>query len=101
MKHLFGTGLTAAVGAALCLPMLSVTTAATAHEGHDDTAPPPPAGSFQKVHPRRPSGRGRSTSPCCPTVDVLAHHAHRRASAQHDAETGVNTSPAADPGLPP
>ena len=33
MKHPYRAGFTVAVGAALCLPTLAVTTAATAHEG--------------------------------------------------------------------
>ena len=39
MKHPLRTGLAAAIGAALCLPMLAVTTTATAHEGHADRPP--------------------------------------------------------------
>ena len=89
MKHPHRTGLTVAVGAALCLPMLAVTTAATAHEGHDDTAPPRPPSSSR----RSPSTTARarpSTSPCCPTATSCTPRA--RASIWHnDSETGVNS----------
>ena len=89
MKHPYRTGLTAAVGAALCLPMLAVTTAATAHEGHDDTAPPPPAGSFQKVTLNDRPGEAIDLA-VLPDGDVL--HTTRAGVIWHnDADTGVNS----------
>ena len=89
MKHPYRTGLTAAVGAALCLPMLAVTTAATAHEGHDDTAPPPPAGAFQKVTLNDRPGEAIDLA-VLPDGDVL--HTTRAGVIWHnDAETGVNS----------
>ena len=98
MKHPYRTGLTAAVGAALCLPMLAVTTAATAHEGHDDTAPPrPPSRSRRspsttagRAHrPRRAARRRRP-----------AHHARRRHLAQRRRDRRQQRR-RPDPGLPP
>ena len=89
MKHPHRIGLTAAVGAALCLPMLAVTTAATAHEGHDDTAPPPPAGSFQKVTLNDRPGEAIDLA-VLPDGDVL--HTTRAGVIWHnDADTGVNS----------
>ena len=89
MKHPHRAGLTAAVGAALCLPMLAVTTAATAHEGHDDTAPPPPAGSFQKVTLNDRPGEAIDLA-VLPDGDVL--HTTRAGVIWHnDADTGVNS----------
>ena len=89
MKHPHRVGLTAAVGAALCLPMLAVTTAATAHEGHDDTAPPPPAGSFQKVTLNDRPGEAIDLA-VLPDGDVL--HTTRAGVIWHnDADTGVNS----------
>ena len=89
MKHPYRTGLTAAVGAALCLPMLAATTAATAHEGHGDTAPPPPAGSFQKVTLNDRPGEPMDLA-VLPDGDVL--HTTRAGTIWHnDAKTGVNS----------
>jgi cytochrome c len=88
MKHPLRSGLTAAVGAALCLPLLAVTTSATAHEGHDDT-PPPPEGAFQKVTLNDRPGEPVDLA-VLPDGDVL--HTTRAGVIWHnDAETGVNS----------
>jgi cytochrome c len=89
MSHPLRAGLTAAVGAALCLPLLAVTTSATAHEGHDDTPPPPPEGAFQKVTLNDRPGEPVDLA-VLPDGDVL--HTTRAGVIWHnDAETGVNS----------
>ena len=83
------SGLTVATGAALCLPLLAVTTAATAHEGHDDTPPPPPAGQFQKVTLNDRPGEPVDLA-VLPDGDVL--HTTRAGVIWHnDSKTGVNS----------
>ena len=90
MKHPLRTGLAAAIGAALCLPMLSVTTTATAHEGHDRHATPPPSkGQFQKVTLNDRPGEPVDLA-VLPNGDVL--HTTRAGVIWHnDAKTGVNS----------
>ncbi|WP_210439582.1 PQQ-dependent sugar dehydrogenase [Nocardioides xinjiangensis] len=92
MTHPLRTGLVAAAGAALCLPLLAATTAtpaATAHEGHADTAPPPAKGAFQKVTLNDRPGEPVDLA-VLPNGDVL--HTTRAGVIWHnDAKTGVNS----------
>jgi glucose/arabinose dehydrogenase len=89
MKHPLRTGLTAAIGAALCLPMLSVTPTATAHEGHNDTKAPPPSKQFQKVTLNSRPGEPLDLA-VLPDGDVL-HTTRAGVIWHHDAKTGVNS----------
>jgi cytochrome c len=89
MKHPLRTGLTAAIGAALCLPMLSVAPTATAHEGHDDAPAAPSKGQFQKVTLNDRPGEPVDLA-VLPNGDVL--HTTRAGVIWHnDAKTGVNS----------
>jgi glucose/arabinose dehydrogenase len=89
MKHPLRTGLTVAIGAALCLPMLSVTPTAIAHEGHGDTKAPPPSKQFQKVTLNSRPGEPLDLA-VLPDGDVL--HTTRAGVIWHyDASTGVNS----------
>src|SRR6478735_7860636 len=89
MKHPLRTGLTVAIGAALCLPMLSVAPTATAHEGHNDTKAPPPSKQFQKVTLNSRPGEPLDLA-VLPDGDVL--HTTRAGVIWHyDATTGVNS----------
>ncbi|WP_210649830.1 PQQ-dependent sugar dehydrogenase [Nocardioides sp. SYSU D00065] len=91
MNHPLRTGLAAAAGAALCLPLLAATTATTAanaHDGHDHTAPPPSKGAFQKVTLNDRPGEPVDLA-VLPDGDVL--HTTRAGVIWHnDAQTGVN-----------
>jgi cytochrome c len=89
MTHPLRTGLAAAIGAALCLPMLAVTTTATAHEGHADAPAAPSKGQFQKVTLNDRPGEPVDLA-VLPNGDVL--HTTREGVIWHnDAKTGVNS----------
>ncbi|GAA1943682.1 PQQ-dependent sugar dehydrogenase [Nocardioides hwasunensis] len=89
MKHPHRSLVAAAAGAALCLPLFAVTTSASGHEGHDDAAPPPPKGAFQKVTLNDRPGEPIDLA-VLPNSDVL--HTTRDGVIWHnDAKTGVNS----------
>ncbi len=89
MTHPLRTGLAAAAGAALCLPLLAATPVATAHEGHGDAPAPPPSRQFQKVTLNDRPGEPVDLA-VLPNGDVL--HTTRAGVIWHnDAKTGVNS----------
>ncbi|MBC2932472.1 PQQ-dependent sugar dehydrogenase [Nocardioides sp. zg-1228] len=88
MKHHLRAGLTVAAGAALCLPLLTVTTVATAHEGHSDSTAPPPSKQFQKVTLNDRPGEPLDLA-VLPDGDVL-HTTRAGVIWHHDAQTGTN-----------
>ena len=90
MKHPHRIGLTVAIGAALCLPMLAVTTAATAHEGHDDTARPPALQAVPEGHARTTARRADRPRRAA-RRRVLHTDARRRQVWLHDPATGLKT----------
>jgi glucose/arabinose dehydrogenase len=69
--------------------MLSVTTVASAHEGHDDTQAPPPSKQFQKVTLNSRPGEPLDLA-VLPDGDVL-HTTRAGVIWHHDAKTGVNS----------
>jgi cytochrome c len=89
MKHPLRTGLAAAIGTALCLPMLSVTPSAAGHEGHSDTPKAAPSKQFQKVTLNDRPGEPVDLA-VLPDGDVL--HTTREGVIWHnDSKTGVNS----------
>ncbi|NYE36730.1 glucose/arabinose dehydrogenase/PKD repeat protein [Nocardioides cavernae] len=89
MTHPLRTGLAAAAGAALCLPLLATLPLASAHEGHGDAPAPPPSRQFQKVTLNDRPGEPVDLA-VLPDGDVL--HTTRAGVIWHnDAETGVNS----------